>query len=156
MLSSCRCWWMPSYSWDMSGRKLHQYSWLVWMQMPCWSQAEWNYSEMWRWVSQLRLTCLIDDCESKNNITSFWILKNLITIIIIFIWKWSHNLRAVLYWFVYLMVLIWEKPISILHLLYYLSFYFVMRMGIIQPFIVFLNKVVFHFTYEIILKIKTR
>lgn len=69
MLSFCRCWWVPSYSWDMSGRKLHQYSRLFWMQMPCWSQAEWNYSEVWRWVS-LHFSVfiyLIDDSESQKH-----------------------------------------------------------------------------------------
>lgn len=52
------------------------------------------------------------------------------------------------------MGLIWKEPMSILQGVCYLSFFVAVEMGIIQPFIFFLNKVVFHFTYKIVSKIK--
>jgi len=42
-----RCWWVPGYSWSLPGRKLHEYSRFLWVQVSCWSQTEWGNTKMW-------------------------------------------------------------------------------------------------------------
>lgn len=112
---SCRCWWMPGYPRDMPRRKLYQYSGLFWMQMPCWSQAEWNYSEMWRWVSLLWETCLIVDFNARKTWLHLKFWRLLVTIKILYLlWKHRFNPRVVLYLCITALVgLIWKESMSI-------------------------------------------